>query len=64
MARVLARIEGLRENPRPIGVEKLAGQERYRVRQADYRVVYAVDDASRVVEIVRIGHRRNVYRDR
>ena len=50
-------------DPRPLGCEKLSGHEdRYRVRQGDYRVVYAVDDAEKMVLIVKIGHRREVYR--
>jgi mRNA interferase RelE/StbE len=61
--RILARIETLRETPRPPGSEKLSGQERYRVRQGNYRILYTVADAEVVVEIVRIGHRREVYRD-
>ncbi len=60
--RIIARIAAL-EEPRPLGCEKLAGSEsRYRVRQGNYRVVYAVDDAARVVEAVKVGHRREVYR--
>ena len=61
--RILARIETLRENPRPPGSEKLSGQERYRVRQGNYRILYTIADAEVVVEIVKIGHRREVYRD-
>jgi mRNA interferase RelE/StbE len=63
LGRVAARIRGLAEDPRPPGSEKLSGQDRYRLRQGDYRVIYAVDDAQRSVEIVKIGHRREVYRD-
>ena len=60
--RIVKRIEGLAHEPRPPGCEKLSGQERYRIRQGDYRIVYAVDEAQRTVEVVRIGHRREVYR--
>jgi len=62
MRRIVARIQGLAQHPRPSGCEKLSEHERYRVRQGDYRIVYAVDDESRTVEIVKIGHRREVYR--
>jgi mRNA interferase RelE/StbE len=62
LRRVTERIRGLARNPRPFGNEKLSGQERYRVRQGDYRIVYAVDDEKRIVEVVKIGHRREVYR--
>ena len=61
--RVVNRIAALASEPRPTGCEKLAGAEgRYRVRQGQFRIVYAVDDASRTVEVVKIGHRREVYR--
>src|SRR4030095_5222888 len=61
--RVVSRIQALAETPRPRGSQKLAGdQERYRIRQGAYRVVYSVNDEARVVEIVKIGHRREVYR--
>jgi len=61
--RILARIETLREDPRPAGSEKLSAQERYRVRQGDYRILYAVLDSEVIVEIVKVGHRREVYRE-
>jgi mRNA interferase RelE/StbE len=61
--RLVARIEALGNNPRPSGCEKLAGYAGgYRVRQGDYRMVYTVDDAERLIVIVKIGHRREVYR--
>lgn len=50
--RILARIEALREDPCPPGSEKLSGQERYRVRQGDYRIVYGIRDEVLVVEPV------------
>ena len=64
LSRLVARIRGLAEDPRPPGGEKLSGHDRYRLRQGDYRVVYAVDDEQRIVEVVKVGHRREVYRDR
>ena len=63
LGRVVTRIRRLADDPRPPGSEKLSGEDRYRIRQGDYRVVYAVDDEQRIVEVVRIGHRRDVYRD-
>lgn len=60
--RVVDRIQGLAEDPRPAGCEKLSGQERYRLRQGPYRVVYAVDDEARTVLVVKVGDRREVYR--
>ena len=60
--RIVTRIEALAENPRPHGCEKLAGSSAYRIRQGDYRIVYTIDDGLILVEIIRIGHRREVYR--
>ena len=60
--RILELIEGLREDPRPIGSEKLSGLERYRIRQGRYRILYSIFDAEVVVEIVTVGHRKDVYR--
>ena len=59
---VVDRISQLAADPRPHGSEQLAGDARYRVRQGSYRIVYEIDDASRIVRIVKIGHRRDVYR--
>jgi mRNA interferase RelE/StbE len=63
LRRIVTRIQDLAQEPRPSGCEKLSGQERYRLRRGDYRIVYAVDDEARAVEVVKIGHRREVYRD-
>lgn len=61
--RIDARIRSLADNPRPPGVEKLAGEEAlYRVRVGDYRVVYSIEDAVLLILVVRIGHRGEVYR--
>ena len=60
--RILKRVQALASDPRPPGHEKLSAQERYRVRQGDYRILYEIVDAERVVIVVRIGHRRDVYR--
>lgn len=60
--RLLKRIEALADDPRPAGCEKLTGRELYRVRQGAYRIVYSVDDVAVVVEVIKIGHRREVYR--
>ncbi len=61
--RILARIESLRDDPRPPGSEKLSAQERYRVRQGGYRILYTVSGAILTVEVVKVGHRRDVYRE-
>jgi len=60
--RILPRMRALGAEPRPQGVEKLSGAEKYRVRQGDYRILYTIDDSARSVVIVKIGHRRDVYR--
>jgi mRNA interferase RelE/StbE len=60
--RVIARIQGLALDPRPAGAEKLSGQERYRVRQGDYRILYEIEDQVLRIMVVKIGHRRDVYR--
>jgi mRNA interferase RelE/StbE len=60
--RIVQRIQSLGDDPRPPGCEKLTGQERYRVRQGRYRIVYAIEDDALVVYVVRIGHRSSVYR--
>ena len=62
LLRITQRIKELAAIPRPSGNEKLAGQNSYRIRQGDYRVVYTVDDDQRLIEIIKIGHRREVYR--
>jgi len=63
LRRLVERIQALGDEPRPRGSEKLSAQVRYRIRQGDYRVIYAVDDDFRTVEIVKIGHRGEIYRD-
>ena len=62
LARIIERIQSLATEPRPPGAEKLSGQERYRVRQGNYRIIYSIQDQELTVWIVKIGHRREVYR--
>ncbi len=56
-------IEALSENPRPAGCKKLKGEEEilWRIRSGDYRVIYSIEDSIRIVEVRRIGHRKNIY---
>ncbi len=63
VARILKRIEALTDDPRPVGSEKLSGQERFRVRQGVYRIIYEIRDEELVIIVVKVGHRRDVYRD-
>lgn len=60
--RIATRIGSLAENPRPIGVEKLSGDDKYRSRQGNYRILYEIIDTDLIVTVVRIGDRREVYR--
>jgi mRNA interferase RelE/StbE len=62
LAKILNRIKALANNPRPSGCEKLTGQERYRVRQGRYRIVYSVQDEILTIWIVKIGNRKDIYR--
>ena len=60
--RILKRIDALAEDPRPWGCEKLTGQERYRLRQGRYRIVYSIQDDELTVWVVKVGHRKEIYR--
>ncbi len=60
-ARILRKTKALADNPRPVGSQKLAGQEKYRLRQGDYRILYSIEDDRLVVIVVKVGHRREVY---
>ena len=60
--RIVRRIGELAQDPRPPGCRKLSGEDRYRIRLGEYRVVYAVQDEDLTVHVVKIGHRRDVYR--
>jgi len=60
--RIISRIQDLSVEPRPRGWEKLSGKDRLRIRQGDFRILFEVDDGLRTVTIVKIGHRRDVFR--
>ena len=60
--RILEKISTLSSNPRPKDYEKLSTEEKYRLRQGNYRIIYLIDDGNQEVTIYKIGHRRNVYR--
>ncbi len=62
LPKIVKRIQSLAQNPRPHGSQKLSRKEEYRVRQGNYRIVYSVDDKVLAVDVVKIGHRREVYR--
>jgi mRNA interferase RelE/StbE len=61
-SRVLARLAGLETNPRPQDVKKLKGRDAWRIRVGDYRVIYEVHDRVLQIIVIRIGHRREIYR--
>ena len=61
--RVAKLIDDLAENPRPIGAEKMTDVEAYKVRLRDFRIVYLVKDEALIVLVVKIGNRRDVYKD-
>jgi mRNA interferase RelE/StbE len=62
LKKILKRIEMLGDDPRPSGCEKLTGEERYRLRQGRYRILYSIKDDELSVWVVKVGHRKNVYR--
>ncbi|MDA0349124.1 MAG: type II toxin-antitoxin system RelE/ParE family toxin [Verrucomicrobia bacterium] len=60
--RIIERIRGLAQEPRPSGSKKLSGEEKYRIRQGDYRILYQIFDETVLIVIVNVGHRRDVYK--
>jgi mRNA interferase RelE/StbE len=64
LKKIWDRIEALARDPRPHGSEKLAGRDHYRFRLGDYRIVYSIDDREKSILIDKVGHRKDVYRER
>ena len=62
LKRITSKIKSLSEEPRPHGCEKLSAQERYRLRQGNYRIVYSIEDEQLFVHVVKVAHRRDVYK--
>lgn len=62
LAALFERMSALADDPRPVGLEKLSGLDRYRVRHGPYRIVYEIRDRTLIVVVVKLGHRRDVYR--
>ncbi len=60
--RIVQRIQRLADDPRPPGCQKLSGRDRYRVQQGQYRIVYSIEDDNLIVYVVKVGHRKDVYR--
>ena len=62
LRKIMKKIANLSDEPRPHGCEKLTGQERYRLRQGRYRIVYSIQENELTVWIVKISHRKDIYR--
>ena len=62
LKRIFSRIESLGEDPRPAGSEKLTGQELYRIRRGNYRILYSIQDNELTIWVIKVGHRKEVYR--
>lgn len=62
LQRILDRISALSSDPRPPGAEKLTGEDRYRIRQGRYRIIYSIQDTELTIWVVKVGHRKDVYR--
>ena len=62
LKKILSLIQTLAKDPRPPGHEKLTGQEKYRIRQGTYRIIYSIQDQELTVWVVKVGHRKDVYR--
>ena len=64
LQKIISKIKSLSDDPRPPGCEKLSGDEKYRIRQGNYRIVYAIEDGILIVFVVKIGHGRDIYKKR
>jgi mRNA interferase RelE/StbE len=62
LQRIIKRIETLAVDPRPRGCEKISGQDRFRIRQGSCRIIYSIQDDELTILVVKIGHRRDIYR--
>ena len=62
LKKIIQRIQNLADDPRPPGCKKLTSEEKYRIRSGKYRILYLIEDDILVIYIVKIGHRRDIYR--
>jgi len=62
LRKIIKRIRSLAKDPRPHDSQKLSAREQYRIRQGDYRIVYSIEDKDSLIDIVKVGHRREIYR--
>lgn len=61
--KIIKNIRDLSLDPRPQGVKKLSGQEKYRIRQGNYRILYQIVDEELIIYVVGVGHRRDIFRN-
>ncbi len=62
LQKVIKKIKSLSSDPRPQGSQKLSHREQYRIRQGDYRIIYSIQDDDLTVHIIKVGHRKEIYR--
>lgn len=62
LTRIIEKIQSLSNDPRPPGCKKLSGDEKYRLRAGNYRILYKIEDSELIIYVVKVGHRREVYR--
>ena len=61
--RIIEKIKSLAQNPHPTGSKKLSGQEKYRMRQGNYRILYQVIDDELIINVIKVGHRQDIYKN-
>jgi mRNA interferase RelE/StbE len=61
VSKIVARIKALGDDPRPVWSKKLSGRDEYRARQGNYRILYVIADEIKIVQVTKVGHRRNIY---
>jgi mRNA interferase RelE/StbE len=62
LQKIIKKIKTLSSDPRPQGYQKLSHREQYRLRQGDYRIIYSIQDDDLTVHIIKVGHRKEIYR--
>ena len=62
LSKITGRISSLSTDPRPSGYEKLTAQNAYRIRHGSYRIIYTIEDDKLIILVIKVGHRRDIYR--
>ena len=62
LVRIVEKIKELSTNPRPQGSKKLSGDEKYRIRVGTYRILYSIEDEKLIIFVVKVGHRKDIYK--